>query len=145
MPKILGCPTTSGHMYWPFAVGKPACFPDPQCSAQQKIRHIDWAAKRAQVSLVAGVLISEVCPNGMHTVCNSTYFVRVAAVRTKSKKEKYAIWNTASLHKTLSSFTCCLEYSFACYFLDLDLDILCLSFGFASKIHFVTVGKIWEL
>ncbi len=36
-----------------------------------------------------------VCPSCMHTACNSTYFVRTAAVHMKSKKKKYAIWNAA--------------------------------------------------
>ena len=31
----------------------------------------------------------------MRNACNSTYFVRAAAVRTKSKKKKYAIQNAA--------------------------------------------------
>ena len=35
----------------------------------------------------------------MHTVCNSTYFARAAAVRIKSKKKKCVIWNVAYKRK----------------------------------------------
>ena len=36
------------------------------------------------------VALVVVCPNCMHTACNSAYFGRAAAVRTKRKKKKYA-------------------------------------------------------
>ncbi len=36
-----------------------------------------------------------VCPSCLHTACISMYFVRAAVVCTTSKKQKYAIWNTA--------------------------------------------------
>ncbi len=49
-----------------------------------------------------------VCPSCMHTVCNSMYFVRAAAVCTKSKKQKYVIWDASSvfLIKTRQTVPC---------------------------------------
>ena len=44
-----------------------------------------------------------VCPNWMHTACNSTYFIRAAAVRTKRKK--YVIWNAARVCALVDSLT----------------------------------------
>ncbi len=37
-----------------------------------------------------------VCPNCMHTACNSMYFERAGAVHTKSKKQKHMIQNAPS-------------------------------------------------
>lgn len=47
-----------------------------QSFAQQKMCHIDSAAKTAQKPITDEVA----CPDCMHTACNSRYFVSAAAV-----------------------------------------------------------------
>lgn len=55
------------------------------------------------------------CPNSIHTACNSMYFARVAAVHSKSQKEKVRelerciclLWCIHCLHSVLHSFTYC--------------------------------------
>ncbi len=46
-----------------------------------------------------------VCPNCMHTACNSMYSVKAAAVRTISKKQKYAIQRTPSVFCRLKVYS----------------------------------------
>ena len=64
--QIPGCPSTSGHIL------------------QYASQHA-FLAILTILSVVVSLVV--VCPNSMHTVCNSTYFVRAAAVRTKSKRK----------------------------------------------------------
>ncbi len=85
-----------------FAVFKPACFSgysDTQSSVLWKISHTDWADRaqaddssltddRSKRVKVQGV----VCPNCMHTACNSTYFVRAAAALYVLKVKRQSMW-----------------------------------------------------
>ncbi len=48
-----------------------------------------------------------VCSNCMHTACNGMFYLRAAAVRTTSKKQKYVIWNTAFVFQLRNTETKC--------------------------------------
>ncbi len=56
-----------------------------------------------------------VCPNCMHSACNSMYFVRAAAVCTTSKQQKYAIMTLVQSFKFVLTRHCtvCDDYIYS--------------------------------
>lgn len=54
--------------------------------AQTNDSTFDSAVMEASATTEGAMTDEVVCPDCMHTACNSMYFVRAAAVSTKSKK-----------------------------------------------------------
>lgn len=64
----------------------------------------------------------------MDTACNSMYFVRAAAVHTKSKKRKHLIWNTASEFTVSCTYTVTPVKSIFIYTGEFELGKLMLNY-----------------
>lgn len=63
---------------------------------------LQYASQLAFLTVLTHNPLSSI-PNYMHHACNSTYFLRGAAVHTASEKKKYTVSNATSFFKRMSS------------------------------------------
>ena len=81
-----------------------------------------------------------VCPNCLHSSCNSTWFVRAAAALTKSRK-KYASWDTGHTY-LLNIFCQYFTYKFGPALINLGIVFF---LTFRTHIIQYTVCHYWKI
>ena len=96
MPKIPGCCKTSGRIsQYASQLSFLAILPHNPSRSRRYVTSTEPAKVNGGPDRRADVKSPVVCPNGMLTVCNSSFFVRVAAVHTTSQQKNPATLKAA--------------------------------------------------